>query len=85
MKSALESDVRRTAMRRYSPYSGILVPRHILVMSRCCTSIFAQNYAYRIAPNLRGAKFARICNFLNFAETIFTDAVNVTLKVTGYT
>ena len=45
----------------------------------------AQGENYRIAQNFRGAKFSRICNFLNFAETIFADAVNVTPNVHNYT
>ena len=36
---------------------------------------------YRIVANFGGTKCPRICNFQNFVETIFVDAVNVTLNV----
>ena len=58
----------------------MIIMINILQQNECITiqKRIEYIYIYRVVANFQGAKFFGICEFQNFVEKFFTDAVNVT-------
>ena len=74
----------QTLQREWVGWLGTRICVYIAVdsINRCPRTTPKLVYGKLVLYN---AEFSRICNFLNFAETIFADAVNVTPNVHNYT